>query len=538
MRQSVEILIALLSVIVLTFLVGCSDVSLIAPEEPVIAVESKGDFCISDPDEVLKYTKFLFIVDKSGSNQDTDPGGTKRSSNIEAFILSQKESPYLQYGIVVFGNGAEAYTANRSGSAGFTESRSEAIQATQRISQESDGGGTPYQSGLGLGRSMIAADIAKNKDQDATYIVFFISDGEPTDLSPHDDYGYGFGEYDLDTLDGLIRDLTSIGGKKIYLSTAFYGPNGDDAKELLQRMAKKGGGKYVNFEENKQWDFNDLVIKPDTEPWQLKTLLVYNLNSGFCIDGSIDVDSDMDGMCDKDELELEAAGFDPQKRFSFNDGYGDYFHWLRVRFKKDLPKCNDRSDIDFDLLTACEEEFIQNEDPNADPDMLHGDIENPDTDRDGIIDGIETFVYFTRTRAFAMNPNNLSSVQYDFEEQAGEQIYQHRNPLVRDPDQPAYDADYWPDSKNDSRTCYGFKMNTLPLQETLEVKEEDTLAGLGHKSNENVVLVYYLQTYQDSPNGDAVYRYSFQRLEKDNLKTDTQAGLKVKDSLFQTYLPK
>ena len=48
---------------------------------------------------------------------------------------------------------------------------------------------------------------------------------------------------------------------------------------------------------------------------------------GFCLDGKVDVDSDVDGMCDRDELqmnqeytkELEAEGvsFDPSNRFSF-----------------------------------------------------------------------------------------------------------------------------------------------------------------------------------------------------------------------------
>ncbi|MCB0422640.1 MAG: VWA domain-containing protein [Bdellovibrionales bacterium] len=519
-------------------LVACSDVSLVAPEKPVVAVESKGDFCISEPDEVLKSTKFLFIVDKSGSNADTDPGGKKRSGNIESFVLSQKESEFLQYGVVVFGDGAEAYTTDESGAPGFTPSQSSAIKAARRISSEGDGGGTPYQSGLGMGRSLIANDIAKNRDADVTYIVFFISDGEPTDLDMNSDIGFpSFGDYDLETLDQLVDDIVSVGGKRIYLSTAFYGPNGDDAKDLLKRMSKRGKGKYVNFEENENWDFNDLIIKPDYEPWQLKTLLVYNISAGFCLDGSIATDSDGDGMCDKDEVELQKFGFDPRNRFSFGDGYGDYFHWLHHRYQKDLPPCTDRSDFDLDLLTYCEERFIENEDPNANPQMIHGDPLNPDTDYDGIIDGVETFVFFTRTRSFAMNPNNLSSVQYDFEEQAGEQIYQHRNPLVRDSQQAAYDADYWPESKDDIKTCYGFKMNTLPLYETLEVSVENTLPGLAHKAGENVVLIYYLQTYQDSPNGKAVYRYSYQVLRKNDLRTDTQAGLKVKDSIFETYIP-
>ncbi|MDC0980491.1 VWA domain-containing protein [Bdellovibrionales bacterium] len=515
--------------LLLTFcylLVGCSDVSLVRASESYVSVKSTGQFCISDPDEVKKYTKFLFVIDKSGSNQETDSGAEKRAGNIRKFIEENRDKEYYRYGLIAFsGNSSESYIKNEQGEAEFTEDEDKALKAVDRLRSEVDDGSTPYRAAITQARGVIVRDKELHPKEQSIYMVFFVSDGVPTDV-------HGNSE-----LDSLVKDLRKSVSNPVFFSTAFYGGSGSGAEDRLREMAKSGKGKYINFDSGTDWDFNELVVRPDYEPWQLKTLMVYNINAGYCIDGSIDIDSDADGMCDKDEERFRNRGFDPQNRFSFGGGYGDYFHWLRIKHKKDLPDCNDRSDEDLDLLTFCEEAFIENESPNADQDLLHGDPKNPDTDHDGVIDGIETFVYFTRTRAYAMDPTNLSSVQYDFEEQAGEQIYQHRNPLVRDRDSVAYDSNYWPELTSGQKTCYGFYMGTLPLYKTLEVLPENTLPGLAHRANENVVLLYYLQTYQNSPNGDAVYKYSYQTLLKDNLRTDTSAGVKVNDDVFKTYVP-
>ena len=524
--------IVFLSTIFFVFLIGCSDVHLEVPEVVDPVVQSKGGFCISKPDEIIKYTKFLFVIDKSGSNRTMDPGGQKRSANIRDFVLGNSHETSFRYAMVSFGIGAQAYTFDKLGQPGFTDSNQVMLEATQKMQSDSDNGKTPYKAGLQLSEEVIQNDVKLFPDEESRYVIFFISDGEPTDISS--DTGGGF---NTALLDSLVTNLISVEGKDIYLSSAYYGGNGAKAQSLLKRMAEKGNGKYVNFEENEHWDFNDLVVKPDVQPWQLKTLLVYNVSDGFCIDHSIDVDSDADGMCDKDELRLQELGFDPAKRFSFGGGYGDYFHWLRMKHGKELPPCDDRSDEDHDLLTRCEEDFIENTQPSNPTNRTHGDRLNPDTDFDGIIDGVETFVFFTRSRSFAMDDRNLSSVQYDFEEQAGQQIYQHRNPLIKDPDAQAYDAEYSPILEDETKTCYDFTMSTLPLKQTIEVKAGDTLPGLEHKAGENIVLLYYMQSYQNDPNGIFTYSYSFQKLMKNNLRTTSETGLKVDDSVFTVYIP-
>ncbi len=71
-----------------------------------------------------------------------------------------------------------------------------------------------------------------------------------------------------------------------------------------------------------KWNLHRLM---NVVPWSLKEFLVYNINAGFCFDGKVDVDSDADGICDRDEMTMnnlyaeelkqEGKSFDPTNRF-------------------------------------------------------------------------------------------------------------------------------------------------------------------------------------------------------------------------------
>ncbi|MGE0764230.1 MAG: VWA domain-containing protein [Bdellovibrionales bacterium] len=505
-------------------LIACSDVRLRPLGGTLSNVQGKGELCITEPEEVKRWMKFLFVIDKSGSNSDTDPNAEKRAGNIERFLRSNIAATNNQYSMIQFsGETATAYiNEGCEDCPTFSADLNVALTAANRLRTEGDGGSTPYKAALQLAQTAIRNDIDKNPEEESFYMVFFISDGEPTDIAND-------GE-----LDALVRGLTAIDEKNIALSTGFYGGNGNEAERRLERMATIGNGKFIDFERNANWDFNDLIVKPTFEPWQLKyELMIYNVNAGFCEDGSIDLDSDGDGMCDKDEARY--PGFNPAKRFSFNDGYGDYFHWRRVKYRETLPPCLSRDDQDRDFLTTCEEAYIRNDRPSEDV-PRNGDPKNPDTDRDGVIDGIETFVYMARTMAFAMDSFNLQE-NFDGEEPARRQIGQHRNPLIRDPNQPAYDINLSPilDRQVD---CYGFRQSVLPLYNTLEVKAGDTLPGLEHRALENVISVHYIQTRQSDPKGDGIYRYSLQKLMNDEptrrLIGSSQA-LRFDDRSFKSY---
>ncbi|MBX7231031.1 MAG: VWA domain-containing protein [Bdellovibrionales bacterium] len=504
---------------------GCSDVRLQKIAPTLANVEGKGQFCITEPQEVKRKTKFLFVVDKSGSNSSTgdgtDPGAEKRAGNIDKFLRANLNSSNQEYGLLWFAGtkaGAFIYGQNESDPT-FTPDIRVALQAVQALRQE-DAGETPYRAALNLARTAISNDKKKNTDEESFYMVFFVSDGDPTDIQNNEE------------LKQLVQDVLSVDKKNIALSTGFYGSGDQSAQERLQLMAQVGNGKFINFEQGAEWNFNDLLVKPTFEPWQLKNqLMVYNLNAGFCEDGRIDVDSDMDGMCDVDELRW---GFDPSNRFSQHDGYGDYFHWREKKYRETLPPCLDQSDEDHDFLTACEEAYVRNEHPVAGLPKSSNPL-NPDTDGDGIIDGIEAFVYMTNGMAVVIDPFNLQS-NLDGEEPARRQIEQHRSPLIRDPNQTAYDTTLTP-IIGQPLDCYDYRQTILPLYNTRKVPFGSTLAGLEHEAYENVVSVHYIQTHQSDPNGNGLFRYSLQKLINDEptrLRIGSNLALQFKDTSFKT----
>lgn len=519
---------------------ACSDVRLRMPAGAPANALSKGEFCVSEPLEVRPITKILFIVDKSYSNWEvyfpdgtllpgTDPRGIKRGGAIDSFVQKNFTKDHFRYGLVAFLKdfGVSYIVDPATGLPGFTPEESDVFAATQRLRNENDDGETPYIQALQTALQVIRNDRSTHVEERASYFVLFLSDGIPT-----------LGQSDQ-VIFNLVQQIKNEAPMVVF-NSGFYGDYGKfnaEAKNRLKEMARVGGGKFIDFNTSSNWEFEGFFDKPTFEPWFLSRFMVYNVSAGYCLDGSIDTDSDGDGMCDKDERTLASSGFNPQKRFSFNDGYGDYFHWRRFKYKEVLPPCSDRSDVDRDLLTACEEKYIRNE--RAKPEF--GKVGNPrqfDTDRDGILDGIETFVFFPRTLAFAMDDTNLTE-SFDGEEPAEHQISQHRNPLVVDRGGLSYDSNIAP-LPGQQLDCYSHNQRQLPLYSTLAVRAGDTLPGLEHNAEENAVLVYYIQKPQKAPRDDGVLKYSVQFIKNDpNMGGyNWSAGLlKIEDKLFQTYVP-
>ena len=516
------------------FPVGCVDVSLVPRGESEVLIHSKDSFCIVDPVEITHVTKIMFIVDVSGSNSNNDGDGSKRADNINRFVEELSKTGDYQYGLITFHSQSESeiYYEGES-TARFTSDLEDVYAATQTIRANPARSGTQYEPAFNAVRSAILRDVQSFPNENTSYQVLFISDGKPSDRNYLP----------------IVSNLINIQGRMVHISTAYYGREGSDAISTLRDIAILGGGNFVNFENGEDWDLSQLVVESDVIPWSLKQFLVYNLNAGFCLDGTVDVDSDVDGMCDKDEIlmnsiysgELQAEGksFDPANRFSFGDGYGDFYHWLRFRYPgTTLSACNDRSDNDFDLLTACEEMELKNSSALTD-DLSRGNPDIFDTDRDGVIDGIETYVYFASqntgraTRYTAALDNKNLQDSPDGEGSVLVQIRQHRNPLVKDIDTAvSYDTKLAP-LLGSSRDCYEFSQTSLPLYDTLEVTSGNTLPGLEHGAGENSIMVYYIQVLQSDPGSVGVLKYSFQRVQRDSLNL----GLQVGDGVFNEYIP-
>jgi hypothetical protein len=517
------------------FSLACGDVNLVKKATEAVNTKSQGNFCISPPEDLNRFTKFMFVVDKSGSNTSTDPGADKRYTNIMRFYDENMTEPYFKWGLIAYVNTEPiTYIENPY----FSQDDAQIRQGIERL-REGDSGGTPYGSALARTKDVIRQDIQDNRDEESIYMIFFISDGDPTDIS------------DVNALRGLVDDIQQLSPGKIFMSTAYYGPNSAGAIHRLEQMADAGDGKFVNFNNTDELDFNELIVRPTKEPWQIKNtnLMVYNVNAATCLNGKVSVDSDADGMCDEDELRY---GLNPAKRNSFPSvtdsrgnatdlrGYGDYFHWRRIVFGETLPPCSDSTDEDHDLLTKCEEAYIINQRPSTVfPDgtpRYNGDPKNPDTDLDGYLDGIEILMFKDKGSA-----NDYLNVlrSYDGEaDSSGTQIRQHRNPTVFDPNVFKYDIVINPIGYEEGRACYAYAQSRLELFTTIEVKAGDTLPGLEHVAGDNSVFVHYVQTPQSDKDGPGVLKYSIQKLRADQRVNDsrgTAAGVNV-EVPFDTYV--
>lgn len=540
-----------------TSLVGCSDVRLAPLAAEEVSVSSVGEFCTLSPDSMQRYTKFMFVIDKSGSNGTTDRNNL-RAEAIEDFFNQQKNNEFVQWGYIVFGqsgNEAKPYISDPANSSlpvfveGGSGKMEEAIQLQR---SEGDNGCTPYSAAFALTRTAIKEDIKRNPQQENQYMVFFMSDGGPTDYGGGGCSANAPGQAAFDD----VKETVDISPGNVFVSTAYYGPqSADDYIEGLRRMGEEfGNGKFMNLERGEKADFNDLIAGGESrEPWFVKNLTVYNLSSTYCESTSaFGVDSDGDGLCDADENaangQRDRAGkiysFDPRKRFSTaNTGFGDYFWWRQLKFGEKLPTCTDKTDADQDMLTKCEEAYVANQTPvSPSPDIIvpkTANPVNPDTDLDGFLDGIEVFAF--RLLTSPMNARDVLT-DHDREGEAGTQIRQHKHPLMWDPGAFSYDSEIRETGINTStgQTCYSFNQSRMQLFNTLSTTPDGNFPGHQHATGENLVYLHFIQAKARAPLSRGVLRFSLQKL-----KSETQAeadvnghsaGLKINDAVFNTYI--
>jgi hypothetical protein len=259
--------------------IGCSDGKIVSAKKEFVTTQGTGSFCISPAQKNNRLTKFMFVMDKSGSNGKTDPGVVRRSKNIETFYNSVRVFPQFRWGMIGFQESlATAFISdNGYGQPIFTDREPMVRGALTRL-RGPDGYSTPYRAALELTRQAVLVDLEKYHQEDSVYIVFFVSDGEPTDLN------------DSELIAQYVKDLVNVAPHRVFLSTAFYGHDNLRAQELLQKMARAGNGKYINFRNTDVWDFRELIVGPSAEEWPLQTSLAYDSNPEICDNSQIGVD--------------------------------------------------------------------------------------------------------------------------------------------------------------------------------------------------------------------------------------------------------
>ncbi len=523
---------------------------------PYEIMDSAPLFCSTDSQDFYE-SRVLFVVDQTASNKKSDPEKIIRKKSIQTFIDQNKKNN-VSYGIIAFSNEVfSPITLEQDGVLTdiptFT-SDSEVIETslTETFSRKDKGRGN-YSKLLGKVlhevREAIDFDTRMTRNKVVDYHIVFMSDGnlsvsestqkgfvngidEMTDIFErvhiHSMY---YGDYN-NKGPGVTKRLEQGAGAAfqlwVFFSTGFplfnpmYASHNQDPSfsssrdtddvRRIREISEEGQGQYIDQNENSGWAL-DL-----SQQWNTNSFIVYNLNAGFCLDGYIGLDSDMDGLCDQDEMKIDA--FDPDNRFSFNDGYGDYFHWLEYMQQENLPQCLSREDKDHDLLTDCEEQYIS----SIESDFPPLSIDNPDSDGDRILDGIEVLVYWAKDHLAARNPYNLDQESEGLSDY--DKIVKHISPFVPVEEQTAYDTFLVP-VKGENGSCYSLRQTKLPLYSTLSVDKDDTLSQVSQAQGENTLLVYTLKRRKDSDS--YIYQFMYRKIYEDSGKL----SLPVEGDSFQ-----
>ncbi len=235
-----------LSLLVLIALSGCNETgftpskaSSLAQSNPTPTPTCKITIGSSNKD-----IRILFMLDNSGSTNQTDPSQAIRVQTIQKFNADYGGKSNLTYYLGYF-MGTTASMFNMldarfenglaSNAIGNSAQLTTALTAYDAVPPN---GNTPYKAAFNSIEGTIKADIATGAKQD--YVVVFMSDGQPTDIaSPV--------TTNLNSLVNSLKSVASGASAGLSLSTVYFGPATDTTSiSNLQGMATLGGGQFVD----------------------------------------------------------------------------------------------------------------------------------------------------------------------------------------------------------------------------------------------------------------------------------------------------
>lgn len=519
------------SVATLLLMSSCSDFKINAKPESSVDLSSLSSFCTLPPKAIGQFTKVMFVVDQSGSNAGgvgpTDPTKARRRDAITNFYKAHSNNKYIQWGFISFqSDAATAFITDP-----YYQAASSFPAALAKFETTTDQGATPYKAAIFEVNKAITSDLqlAKNDDE-ANYEVIFMSDGNPTDYGQPPNDGSIYQD---------ITNLVKLAEGRIHFSTVYYNvSSGADAQASgrLKEMANVGFGKFLDASNGEDINIDELIIGGvDNVSYHIKDLFVYNLNSTLCDDGDIGADSDADGLCDRDEDRYNTKYkdvinanpayanklFDKYKRNSFSSLYSDLFI-LRNLQGEMLPPCTAAEateDADADLLNTCEEKFLVNRNPQGPTQDWTNELRagpkyanknNFDSDGDGLMDSLEFF--FFKEKAASLDFNSVNRKLYGI---TYYDLFKNHQSKINPGSSLPYNMTLHEIERNDKgQNCYTFSQQNLPMYPVgSQVFSQTNNLDLVHKSDENIILVYYIMTPENDPEGKGVMRYSYQKIK-------------------------
>jgi hypothetical protein len=461
---------------------ACTDVVLCAEQfcepaqEPVEdnLVRIEGQVCTADPASVTFPYKVLFIIDISGSNDDSDPLDN-RVGAVRRIVDQYIETPAISFGAIVFSDEARALTP------GFTNDYGTLVPSVTDQLAQADGA-TNYLAALQLAHSFIEDDIllmAESERHRTRYDIQFLSDGVPNPCITVPTATDSVGNIlDLKVRHGLFD--VSLSTTQLYYPGFTDGCNEGSPAAFLGPMAESGEGTFRSLTSD-QLDFH-IGFSEIYRPFELRDLVVVN-QSRVLRDGALAPDSDTDGLGDFiDEVRYDAL--EPDVDF---DGCSDL---IDERLLPNVGLCQSHCasemsangalrDIDGDSLPDCAEQTL-----GLDP-------LRKDTDGDSFADDIEL--------RFGTNPHDPATVTNDFDRDGindGDEIRRGGDPLS----QQRHEAEYvyapltLSGNPRPGVTCFGFSIDQVLLVHTRATPYAEE--GM------NRVCVDAVQVPMDDPAGD------------------------------------
>lgn len=224
--------------------------------------------CHIDMIEKPKPTNILFMVDQSGSNNTgqynggggTDPKKTFRFGILNKFIAEHGSKPHLSWNLVTFSDKtARSLIKDQKP---FTNTLAFIIEALNAFMNTKDAGFTPYRAALKYAKELIVKHELTAKEKPTT-LVAFITDGYPTDYCKKANETNCPGNILENEIDRDVSAIVSSSRGEIEFSTLYYGPPDPESSARLERMAKVGGGQFVDLNLSTNVDLNDVIHVPE-----------------------------------------------------------------------------------------------------------------------------------------------------------------------------------------------------------------------------------------------------------------------------------